>query len=209
MAAMDQSKLDRMCSAINASAQAYVSEVSADVRDLTSTFNDNWVSNSARQLAQEITDALNALADAIMTTFSNKNEDIKVSVNNFNEVEGEGISYSGFEFGKPGTEIVLNNTLPNGKLGVADGADLNTINTPMGSLVNNVNNNLDAIKNAVNGADAFDMAEAQALTDSVTRIKDDFNAKMEELENSLSTRMSGEIGLRENLDSTNQSNLGA
>ena len=209
MAAMDQEKLGRMCSSINNAANDYVNQVTSSVRELTEVFNNNWVSNSSKELATEISEALNELAERVTATFSDKNEAIKVSVNNFNSVENESISYPGFAFGKPATALNLGATLPNGKVGVADGADLNTINAPMNKMVNNVNATLTNIANTVKGADAFDMDEQSALANAISNIKSKFEATMGELENSLNSRMSNEISLRDQLDSTNISNLEA
>lgn len=209
MAAMDQGKLSQMCSTINNTASDYVSQVNNSVSELTNVFNENWVSNSSRELATEITNCLNTLADSIANTFSEKNEAIKMSVNNFNGVEGENISYSGFTFGRPNTQLTLNNALPNGKVGVMDGIDLNTIGEPMKRMVEKVTSLLDNIANAVKTADAFDMEEQSSLASAISNIKVRFENQMQELQNSLTTRLGNEMSLREQLDSTNQSNLGA
>ena len=209
MAAMDQGKLSQMCSSINSTASDYVSQVNNSVTELTNVFNENWVSNSSRELATEITNCLNTLADAITQTFSEKNEAIKMSVNNFNGVEGENISYAGFTFGKPNTQLTLNNALPNGKVGVMDGVDINTIGEPMKRMVERVVSLLDSIASTVKTADAFDMEEQSSLASAITNIKVKFENSMQELQNSLNTRLGNEMSLREQLDSTNQSNLGA
>ena len=207
MAAMDQGKLSRMCSSINNTASDYVTQVGNSVTELTNAFNENWISNSSKDLANEITECLNTLATSITDTFSSKNESIKVSVNNFNSVEAENISYPGFAFGKPNTTLNLAAALPNGKVGVADGADIGTINDPMKRMVERITSLLDNIVNTVRGADAFDVEEQTALTTAVSNIKAKFEAGMQELENSLATRMSNEISVRDQLNATNKSNL--
>lgn len=209
MAAMDQGKLTNMCNSINNEASVYVSNVSTQVTSMVDTFNQNWVSNSAQTLANEISECLSSLADSIQRTFSDKNEAIRVSVQNFNQTEDESISYSGFSFGKPNVSLQLNGTLPNGKKGVADGADLDTINQPMKMLIDKVSASLDQIRSTVSSADAFDNAEQQALTNSINTIKNNFVEKMTELKSSLQNRMSSEISTRDNLDKTNIENLSA
>lgn len=209
MAAMDQGKLNNMCKQINDEASTYVSNVNSQVTSMVDTFNQNWVSNSAQTLANEISECLSSLADSITRTFSDKNEAIRMSVQNFNQTEDESISYSGFSFGKPNVSLQLNSTLPNGKKGVADGADLDTINTPMKMLIDKVSTSLDQIRTTVSSADAFDNAEQQALTNSINNIKNTFVENMSELKNSLQTRMSSEISTRDSLDKTNIENLSA
>ena len=44
MAAMDQAKLDAMCSKINTTAANYVTNVTNSVSKLQDVFNENWVS---------------------------------------------------------------------------------------------------------------------------------------------------------------------
>lgn len=203
MAAMDQAKLNNMCSRINNSAQSYVSNVNASVKELESKFNELWVSNSSKELAGEITECVSSLADEIIRVFSQKNESISLAVKNFNSQEQESISYSGFSFGKPNSTITVNATLPNGKVGVADGADLDSINVPMTTMISKIDSNLDEIKNAVSSSDAFDSNEQEGLNTSINRIKTNFNNSMNELKNSLASRMSGEISSRQELDRAN------
>ena len=198
MAAMDQTKLTNMCNSLNNSANDYVAQVKNSAVELANKFNENWVSNNSRKLASEITECLNSLADAVTNTFSDKNRNIADAVARFNAVEDESISYAGFTFGKPDTTISVGATLPNGKVGVADGADLSSINVPMKTMVEKVNAVMDDIVSKVNSADALDMAEQEALTYSVQRIKAHFDTEMNELAQSLESRMSGEIMERDN-----------
>lgn len=209
MAAMDQQKLNTMCTQINNSADKYVNCVSSEVKNLLDAFNNNWVSKSSQMLASEIQECLTSLATAVTNTFSGKNTDIKNSVSNFNMIENENIVYSGFSFGKPSTSLTLNATLPNGKVGVADGAELKAINDPMTSLITSVTDVLGDVKKAVVNSDAFSDAEQNALATAVENIKAAFVNNMNELKESLATRMSGEIDARAQLDRANISNLGA
>lgn len=209
MAAIEQGKLNSLCSSINSSAEKYVSDVNSETNKMKEAFNEAWVSDSARALAKEISDCVKELATRIQTTFKNKDDAIRMSVNNFNAIESEDINYPGFSFGMPNTEIILNQTLPNGKVGVADGADLTSIEVPMNNLTSAVEGDLDSIVNTVKSADAFDNNEQEALTSSVTTIKNRFVEVMEELKSSLNTRMSGEISQRDSLNEANISNLGA
>jgi hypothetical protein len=204
---MDQGKLSSMCASINGAAEDYVGQVKASASELASAFNENWVSNSSKALVSEIRECLNSLANAITSVFSEKNNDISNAVRLFNSVENENISYSGFNFGKPDTTMNINNTLPNNKVGVADGADLNTINVPMNNMVNRINSILDGIASRVKSADALDIEEQSALTDSINKIKNHFDTEMKELEQSLKDRMSNEIMERDKLQSVNVSNL--
>ena len=207
MAAMDQEKLSRMCTAINGAAEDYVNQVKTSASELASAFNENWVSNSSKALVAEIVECLNSLASAITTTFATKNDNIVNAVRSFNQVENESILYSGFRFGKPDTSMNINNTLPNNKVGVADGADLNSINTPMNTMVQRVNGILDNIVSTVRSADALDIEEQTALTNAVQKIKNHFDTEMTELEQSLKDRMSNEIMERDALQSKNVSEL--
>ena len=209
MAAMDQQKLNTMCTQINNSADKYVNCVSSEVKNLLDAFNNNWVSKSSQMLASEIQECLTSLATAVTNTFSGKNTDIKNSVSNFNMIENENIVYSGFAFGRPTTSLTLNTTLPNGKVGVADGAELKAINDPMTSLITSVTDVLGDVKKAVVNSDAFSDAEQNALATAVENIKSAFVNNMNELKESLATRMSGEIDARAQLDRANISNLGA
>ena len=209
MAAMDPDKLSRMCSSIDSAASNYLSQVESSVNEMTNVFNDNWVSNSSRDLAKEITNCLNSLATSVKDTFEAKNNDIRTSVNNTNMIEGEQIAYPGFSFSIPRTEITLNATLPNGKIGVADNADLNVVSESMKRMMEKISTILDEISNTVSSADAFDIEEQSSLSSSITNIKTRFETSMQELHSSLVTRMTNEISLRDQLDSTNKSNLEA
>ena len=207
MAAMDQVKLSTMCSNINGKAGEYEQSVTSGVNALADVFNSNWCSASAAKLGDEISTCLGELAIAITQRFSQKNASVASAVTNFNSVEGENIHYPGFSFGTPTTTLSLNATLPNGKVGVAEGADLSTISEPMTTLVSNIDSALDGVCTAVSTSDAFDSAEVEALTTSVNNIKSTFDTHMEELKSSLSTRMSGEIAQRDALNQANQQNL--
>lgn len=209
MAAIEQGKLNSLCSSINSSAEKYVSDMNNETNKMKEAFNEAWVSVSAQTLATEISNCLKELATRMQSTFKDKDEAIRMSVNNFNAVESEDINYSGFSFGMPNTEITLNQTLPNGKVGVADGADLTSIEVPMSNLTSAVESDLDSIVNTVKSADAFDNNEQESLTSSITNIKNKFVEVMEELKSSLNTRMSGEISQRDSLNQANISNLGA
>lgn len=207
MAAMDQGKLDSMCNSINNGASSYVTTLTTQNKNMVDAFNANWVSNSSRKLANEIRECLISLENAITQTFADKNDAIKMSVDNFNTIEEEHISYSGFSFDKPALNFELAAALPNGKVGVADGANLKDIETPMTNLVNEVVEILNEIKAKVSSADAFDNAEQEALTSSIDRIKNTFETNMNELSQSLVDRMSKEISARDELDATNIQNL--
>lgn len=207
MAAMDQAKLNNMSSKINNEANSYVSAMQNDAKSLLNAFNTNWVSVSAQTLATEIKECLDSLATAVTKTFDAKNDSIKMSVKNFNAVENENISYTDFAFGTPSIDLTLNEALPNGKVGVADKADLNDIKTPVETLASNVESTLENIISTVNSIDAFSDAEQQGLITSVQNIKNKFKTEMDELKNSLSTRMSGEISARDELNRVNVENL--
>ena len=201
MAAMDQAKLDNMCTKINGKADEYVSTMNAEVKNLLKTFNENWVSNESRKLATEIKDCLDSISDSLVNTFSAKNSDIKSAVSVFNSEESENITYSGFEFTKPSIDLTLNETLPNEKVGVADNADLNTIQTPVKTLITNINDILDGISSTVASIDAFSINEQNALTTAISDIKTTFAENMEtNVTTPLSSRMSEEISKRETSD---------
>lgn len=207
MAAMDQGKLDSMCNSINSGASSYVTTLTTQNKNMVEAFNANWVSNSSRKLASEIRECLITLENAITQTFSDKNDAIKMSVDNFNSIEEEHISYSGFSFDKPALNFELAAALPNGKVGVMDGANLKDIETPMKNLITEVCEILNEIKSKVSSADAFDNAEQEALTNSIERIKTAFETEMNDLNQSLVDRMSKEISTRDELDKTNIQNL--
>lgn len=209
MAAINRENVGALCKSINNIAEKYVSDVNNETKNMTEAFNGAWVSDSSKKLAAEISECLNELATRIQSTFREKDEDMRISVDNFNNVELEDINYSGFSFGMPNTKIVLNDTLPNGKVGVADGADLTSIEVPMNNLTSVVEGDLDSIVNTVRSADAFDNNEQEALTASITNIKNRYSEVMQELKGSLNTRMSGEISQRDSLNQANISNLGA
>jgi len=209
MAAMNQDNLNSMVKLINVEASNYVVGVESAVRDFLKTFNETWVSNAAQELATQIHETLDLLANNITTTFANKNDGIKTSVINYNMREKENLSYSGFSFSKPNTDLTLGAALPNGKRGVADNADLNSLNGPMNTLVAKVTDVLDKIIVDVQNADAFDKAEETALVDSVKRIQTGFVTSMEEIKIALSQRMGKEIADNEALDAANISNLSA
>ena len=202
MAAMDQGKLNMMCSKINNSAEEYVTQVGSLVNELKDAFNNNWVSTSSRELVAEISECLDSLSNEIIRVFGTKNDEIAKAVANFNMVEQENISYPGFSFSKPAVAIELNATLPSGMVGVAEGADLDSINVPMNNFVTNVNNIIGSISTAIQNADAFSGEEQQALAASIN-IKTSFNSEMNELANSLRTRMTEEIDARSNLENAN------
>ena len=203
MAAMDSAKLQNMCNAINNYSNDYVTRFTNSVKEINNVFNQNWVSNSSRELTQEISECLASLAQEISKTFSSKNEEIQKAVSNFSMIEQENIYYPGFSFAIPSSAITLNQTLPNGKTGVAENADLNTINAPMTNMVNSINSILDGILSTVRAADAFSEAEQQALSQSITNIKNAFNNEMDELKKSLETRMNEEIETRNQLNAAN------
>ena len=207
MAAMDQAKLSNMCSSINGELSSFESEVKNQVQNTLQAFNDTWVSVNSQKLATEIKECLDELTKAVHDVFDSKNTGISNAVKNFNSVEGEEISYSGFSFTAPQIELSINATLPNGKKGVMDGASLDDIKTPINNLINNVSGYLDAIESAVKSADALDQEEQSTLSTSITQIKNKFNSSMTELSNSLSTRMSGEIAERDKLLQANKTNL--
>ena len=203
MAAMDQGKLNVMCTKINNSAEEYVTQVGSLVNELRDAFNNNWVSTSSRELVLEISECLDSLSNEIIRIFGTKNDEIAKAVANFNMVEQENISYPGFSFSKPAVAIELNATLPSGMVGVAEGADLDSINGPMTNFVTNVTNIIGSIVTAIQNAEAFSGEEQQALAASINNIKTSFNSEMNELANSLRTRMSEEIDARSNLENAN------
>ena len=203
MAAMDSSKLATMCSAINGKAGEYDSTVTAGSKSLVESFNSNWVSNASKTLAGEIKEVVDKLADSIFNTFSSMNDAISTSVTNFNNVEDESINYPGFSFSKPNFDATLANTLPNGKVGVADGADVNTVANPINNMTQSINSVLGEIVSTVKSADAFDGAEQEVLTSAVSNAQSKFNEAMGELTSSLSTRLEGEQSTRQELNTTN------
>lgn len=203
MAAMDSAKLQNMCNAINNFSNDYVTKFTNSVKEITNVFNTNWVSNSSRELVKEISDCLDSLAQEITHTFSVKNDEISKAVKNFAMIEQESIYYPGFSFAKPSSAITLNNALPNGKTGVADNANLDTINAPMQNMVASINDILDGILRTVTAADAFSDAEQQALARSIQNIRTAFNNEMDELKKSLETRMNEEIETRNKLNAAN------
>ena len=74
-------------------------------------------------------------------------------------------------------------------------------------MTESINGVLTEIVNTVKSADAFDTDEQSALTDAVNNAKNTFNGAMGELTSSLSTRLEGEQSTRQELNTTNISNL--
>lgn len=206
MAAMDQTKLDNMCNSISSLAGEYQESMIAEKDKVQENFNTYWVSKASKELAKEISDCLTDLVTKIDERFSAKNEDIRAAVNNFNLVEQEDINYKGFSMGTPNVEMSLNNALPNGKVGVAENAEIADIK--LSDLETAVCGILDNIKSTVQSADAFDNAEQEALSQGVESLKKLFTDAMIELTKSLETRMNGEIALREKLATANIGGLG-
>lgn len=209
MAAIDESKLKGLCETINSASNDYVQSINNAISGITDAFNQNWVSTSARELAAEISQCIDSLTTAITKTFEEKSDAIKISVENINREENEAIGYIGFTMAKPSNiNITLNATLPNGKIGLSDNADIyNAINTPMNGLKANVDSALSSINDKVRTSDAFDANEQEALTTSINNIKNAFMEKMEELNASLKTRLEAEQNSRNTLDSINRENL--
>lgn len=204
MAAMDQGKLTNMCTALNEAASEYASNIVSDAASVVEEFNKNWVSNAARKLSGEIGEKIALLEADIASEFNGKNAAIRAAVSNFNRMEEENISYKGFNFGKPEISMDLGATLPSGKVGVAEGADLNSIANPMKTLIKNVNVTLENISSTVKTCDAFDSAEINALTSGVEKIKSAFETGMQGLISSLESRMGEEIQARDSLNNANQ-----
>ncbi|MBQ6495186.1 MAG: hypothetical protein IJI49_04210 [Bacilli bacterium] len=204
MAAMDQSKLTSMCTSLKEAASDYEEQIVLDAKQIVEEFNENWVSNSARSLANEIGEKIKLLETDIASKFNEKSAEIRRAVANFNLVEGESINYPGFNFGIPSISMELAATLNGGKLGVKEGADISSIETPMQTLIDNVKKTLENILTTVKSCDAFDSDEVTSLTNSVNKIKSDFETDMETLKSSLTTRMSREISERETLEKANK-----
>lgn len=209
MAAINQTNLNSMASAINNCASNYELTMTTEAKNMLDAFNNNWISPSAQELATEIQTCLESVENAIVNIFSTKSEEITNVVKNFNMVENESIAFSGFSFGKPTIDMTLNATLPNGKVGMNDEADLSTINNPMEKLTTSVVGILNEIANKVQTADALDNDEQAALTQRLNSIKSDFEMKMNELKDSLSSRIQQEIDIRNHMKKVNLDNLSA
>ena len=207
MAAMDQAKLSSMCSNVNSAAGQYVSGVNSDVEKLTDAFNQAWVSQSSKQEAVKITTTLSQLAQGIQSVFASKNEDIANHVSAFNSLENESISYQGFTFGTPNVTVTLNATLPNGKVGVADGASIEAITNPFDTLVANVETNLNQVSSSVKSSDAFDDKEQAAMTSGIEKTVTNFVNAMAQIKQSVRQAFQQEEQTRTSYDATAESNL--
>ena len=208
MAKMDSVKLGQLCTSINNASDAYVRNVGSAVRELADTFNNNWCSPAATKLGEEISEKLHDLTNSVTQVFHDKNEAVRISVDNFNNQEEASIVFPGFSFATPATTLELHEKLPDGYIGVAEGADLNTISTAMDKVTTQVTTALQSVCDAAARSEAFDSGEMGALRGSVNNIKSKFEQAMAELKSSLATRMSGEIAARAELDRVNIENLG-
>lgn len=202
MAALDNDLLSTMCVTIQSKADAYVNNVNSSMKTLLQTMNRCWVSNAAQELATEIENCVNTLTNDIANVFNTKNEQIKAAVQAIATEEQENMYYTGFTFSVPSFSMKLNPTLPNGKKGVADGVDLNTINAPVVALISQIDSSLDGIVEAVTKTDAFSTAEQNALATSISTIKSTFDRGMDVLKSSLATRVNGEIDAKTKLGSS-------
>ena len=209
MAAMDQQKLNTMCTQINNSFERYANCISTEATNLVEVFNTNWVSNASKQLFNGIQEVLNHNSNTLSSLFAKVNEGIDYSVYNFNITENENIVYSGISFKASVLSATLNDTLPNGKLGVADGADLNIIKEPIDKLVGETVEELDNIKKTVINCDAFSDAEQEALISGVEKQKSIFINDMNAVKDAVSKCMAQEVSDHADLDRANIGNLGA
>lgn len=210
MAAINQDNLSSMVSSVKSALTTYETSLNSAVGKLLAAFNESWVSDEAQSLATEVAGCVTSLVTNIATTMDSKDAAIKAAVNGFNLDEGTNITYSGFSPAPtPSVNLTLNDKLPNGKVGVADNADLTTIETPMDTLVTDVNSVLSTLESTVSQADAFDDVSATALSDSFTSIKNTFKNGMDGLKESFRTRMSGEISKRDAGDTIIRASLGA
>lgn len=208
MAKMEQSKLTQLCNSINNASDSYVRNVGSAVRELADTFNNNWCSSAAKKLGEEISEKLSEVATSVTNVFNGLNDALKTNVENFKTTEEEyNINYPGFSFGTPNTKLELHEKLPDGYVGVAEGADLQTINGAMKKITVQINSSLEQVYSAAQNSQALDTSEMNALRQSINKIKNSFSEGMRELEASLNTRMSGEIASRDELDRVNVENL--
>ena len=182
-------------------------DVPGALKDLETLFNAKWASNSSREFAEEVLNCAISLVDSVSNVFTSLGDTISKNVSNFNTVEKEELVFDGFKAQKPTLSITINETLPNGKKGVLDGADLNTLVGPIDKLYTNATADLDEIVKYVCNSDAFDIDEQTALSNTITGIKTKFVQAISELKTSMKTRVSNEIATRSTLDTTNVQNL--
>lgn len=207
MASMNSGKLSELCSQLNSVSKTYCTNVQSKIVDMQEKFNEIWVANDAKNLANEIHECVDTLATEMAEDYNNKNRMISNAVDNFNSAHEESISYPGFNFGTPVTVMHLNDKLPNGHVGVFEEATLNQIQPPMDAIKETVNRELNRIVEVTSSCDAFDSGEINALVSGVQSKAEAFNSKWTKLSSSLEERLAGEQQKDDSLDDANRGML--
>lgn len=209
MAAISRENLTYMTSRINNNSGECKTIIEAGAKNMLDTFNNNWITPSAQELATEIQTSLQDLNEAMLNFFSVLEGKINSVIKLHNQVENDNINYQNIEFQKTIINLTLNSTLPNGKVGVMENVDLSTINKPLDNLKNNLIDELHQLVNTINSIDVFNSHEQNQLEQGINSLINKLNSEMIDLENSLKTRLQQEISLRAQMKKINESNLSA
>ena len=209
MAQLSQENLNAMVKSMNDAITNYENSVKTGEEDFKNQFNEIWVSNRSDSLVSEISTCVTEMAGDIGKYLANLNDRLKTADKNFNLVEDENMTYSGFSCPTLAMDIKLNASLPGtgNKRGVMRGTSLTDLQKPMTTLQGEINDSLMDIKNAAETADAFSEVEVSALVNGIEKVRSKFESSLEELADSLQSRLEGEDVVTIEGDKTNVENL--
>ena len=120
MAYMRQNLLNQTCYTINQYGENYLTKIQYEIKNIADWFNTYWISNTSRQVANEIQLIIDTYGKNVSQAIKNLNSNIRrqVYINNSKE-DATKVYYRGFSVSTPLTNQLdnLNSTLPDGKVG--------------------------------------------------------------------------------------------
>ena len=211
MASINIDNLNTLCTNITTEGTNFNTCITNYTNATTDFFKNYWVSDNSKGLALEIETCLKSLTTNITDAFDNLKTAIKDTVDDISNEEGNVLTYTSFTFDAPTIDLTSEfaTKLPDGGIGVAEGADLDRISIFMNSLEGDVSSVLTNIKGKVDSSDVFNQTLQDNVIAAFGTVQTTFTQDMVDLRDSLKTRMDSEITNKTTLDTTANTRFGA
>lgn len=181
MGKLNQFNISQLCLNINNSNEKYLHSITNNVKDIVDWFNEYWISNFSKQIAEEIYQNLNIYTRDITNIFNDLDDKYKRLVNDYNRnpKNTTQIYYKGFYISKPNINNLtyLNKTLPDGKVGSLP--KQTNMQYPINTIKTMVENITSILNSAIVNSDILTYFERKTLKWSITKaeikLKDSLN----------------------------------
>ncbi len=205
--AIKQDQLDNLTADVNTENSSLADEVLAKWNDIITWYNNNWCSAKAKECVDEVKTAVMGVWGNYVDSIKKQSDGVRAAISNESGTEGEEFTFNGFTVPTIDLSTAINEKLPDGGKGKAEGADINDLDKKVEELKSLIESHSKGVTAVTEGNSALDSSIMSALVSSVAGIGTSFVNLFTKLAESAATRFANEQSHRVEMADVNKSNV--